>query len=261
MQLNAKYSHYQKPGKMKREKEFCKNQVKSSLQTKILIYIVVIIFSVITVKSSYCQKLDFGMSYGLNVSYWKGEMEPLISEFEQGMQEQGFNIDFSQSPRFGINIGFFFTYQPVKWFALQPEVNYINEGTKLKGSCNIEDIDVDLKMAFNTNYLHMPLMVRFITPSGWYVSAGPYLDFQTHSKIKVTASAMGESESDSQKLPNVNKFNYGIAGGLGYREDGIGVEFRYLNGMKPVLNEVYSGYSFKNAVFEVKIDICFGKKK
>jgi hypothetical protein len=201
---------------------------------------------------------SFGMSFGLNESFWRGEMDEFASEIEEGMRDEGFAIDLKEVPRFGINIGFTINYQIKKWIMIQSEVNYINEGTKLKGTCNIEGIDINLKMALNVNYINIPLLVKFITPSGWYLSAGPYADIKAYAKMRVTASAMGESESDAEKLPNVNVFNYGLTGGLGYQNDEIGIEFRYLHGLKSVLSEEAESYQFRNSVFELKMDIYFG---
>ena len=116
--------------------------------------------------NGYSQRVHFGLSYGLNVSNWRGEMTNFTNDFEQEMLAEGLGATFQEKPRLGINIGMSLSYKPAKWFVIQPEVNYINEGTHLSGTCNVEGTEVGLRLEFNVHYINIPVALKFCSSSG-----------------------------------------------------------------------------------------------
>ncbi len=233
-------------------------QAGKQMMSNLMKITTILIFVLMVSLNGYSQKVNFGISYGVNVSWWRGGMDLFANQIEQGLSSEGIYAEFHEAPRLGINFGFTLNYKPVKWLIIQPEVNYINEGTRLKGTCNLDGIDINMRIALNVNYLHIPVMFKFITPGGLYVAAGPFADITTHSRMKVTVSAMGESDSEKEKLPNVSRFNYGLAGGVGYQTKELGVQISYLHGLKPVFAENGTAYQLKNSVIEVKMISFFG---
>jgi hypothetical protein len=110
--------------------------------------------------------------------------------------------DFGETEKetFGSRAGFlfggFYRHQFSSNFAIQPELNFVQRGGK-------EEIDFfgeTFKTDFNLNYLEIPINFLYTTSDfgGFYIGAGPSLNFGLSGKVKVTFD--GETESEDIKF-------------------------------------------------------------
>ena len=92
--------------------------------------------------NGFAQKVNFGLSYGANCSFWNKGVRNYMDDLEVALQDEGINTTLNNSPRININIGLYVTIKVVDWLRIQPEVNYIPQGTRISGNCNIDGVDV-----------------------------------------------------------------------------------------------------------------------
>jgi len=206
-------------------------------------------------KSQRSRKFNASISFGLNLSSWRGDRSSFINILENEFRNQGLNVSCDERLRCGINIGVSLYYAPVKWLLIQPEVSYINQGMRIKGDGDIDGIDFTIRTGLNVNYLQIPLVLKAKTRSGFFMSGGGFVQFQLYGRMVVTVEAGGDSESDHQNLEHLNGFDYGIIGGIGYQDENAAIEFRYINGFNDVFVPGTNFYNFRNMVFELKFDV------
>ncbi|MEI6900820.1 MAG: outer membrane beta-barrel protein [Bacteroidota bacterium] len=213
--------------------------------------------------TGFCQRFSWGLSYGISVSSWMGETDNYVSDFEQGMKDFGFHTTVFNRPRFGLgNAGLILNYKIKDWFAVQTEVDYLNEGTHLSGYNSIDRVTMNLRMAHNVNYLQIPIFAQFNSESGWFIQAGPYMAIKLYSQLKVAVWLPEEhAQTGKQDLPGISSFDYGFGGGFGYKKGIVGFEMRYQRGFNSVLEKDAGPYKMTNSVFLIKVDFIFDWKK
>jgi hypothetical protein len=145
------------------------------------------------------------------------------------------------------------------FFSLQPEVLYVQKGTK--GSETIEGEEVTGKYEFD--YVEVPLLLNFsfakegssFVPS---IFAGPYAGFNTRAKIKVTEA--GESYSEDFK-DEVKDTEFGLTFGIGLgKKIGHGkivLDVRYDLGLTNIAEGMAEGESVKNKTWLFMLGYCF----
>jgi hypothetical protein len=134
------------------------------------------------------------------------------------------------------------------FFSLQPEVLYVQKGTK--GSDTVEGVEITGK--YELDYVEVPLLLNFsfakegssFVPS---IFAGPYAGFNARAKIKVTED--GESYSEDFK-DSVKDTEFGLTFGIGLgKKIGHGkivLDVRYDLGLTNIGEEMQEGESVKN---------------
>ena len=145
------------------------------------------------------------------------------------------------------------------FFSLQPEVLYVQKGTK--GSETIEGEEVTGKYEFD--YVEVPLLLNFsfakegssFVPS---IFAGPYAGFNTRAKIKVTEA--GESYSEDFK-DEVKDTEFGLTFGIGLgKKIGHGkivLDVRYDLGLTNIATSSFEGNSIKSKGISVLAGLGF----
>ena len=185
---------------------------------KRILTIVLIVISV----NSYAQ-FQFGLKAGANISNFTG------GDFDAVKKKAlvGFHGGLYMRLRF-MNFG------------LQPEAFISTQGAKIdsvSGSYN-----------WKVTYVNVPVMLQYLTASGFYLEAGPQVGFKVSEDI------------GDQTLENFAKdLDLSIAGGLGFRgRKGLGIGARYTAGISKVGDyEPSSGIDpdFKNGVIQVSLYI------
>ena len=105
-------------------------------------------------------------------------------------------------------------------FALQPEVMYSVQGSKIKTANNDYDI--------NLNYIDVPVLVQFMTGSGFRLETGPQAGFLVHADNK-------SSDLNTEVGSNYKNIDFSWAFGAGYKfASGFGVDARYNLGLTDV---------------------------
>ena len=183
----------------------------------------------------HAQGIDFGVKAGVNVANQKitGDYEP------------------DTKAKIGIHGGVFVTWMFSEKLGIQPEVLFSAQGSK--------DKDDSYDYSIVTNYVSIPVLVRYDINDMFSVHAGP--------QFGVLVSAEEEFNGDSQDIKDDFKgTDVGIA--LGAEADlpaNFGVGLRYIFGVTNVLKEEMSfdDTELKNGVFQiyVKFRIISGSDK
>ena len=105
-------------------------------------------------------------------------------------------------------------------FAVQPELLFSKEG-------NAYDLN-DKRLRTDLTYINIPVMLQFVTASGFNIEAGPTFGFLSGAKFND-----GSQASDFKSY--FKSTNFSFAAGLGYHlKIGLGFNFRYYFGLSNV---------------------------
>lgn len=202
---------------------------------------------IILVFTTYCTKaqLRVGFKAGVNLS---------------SIQGSGYT-DPDQKLFMGLDIGGLVNYSINQKFSLQPELFFSQEGTQWKSA------DYDQKNRLN--YLNIPLLVQYSTPSGFFAQTGPQMGLLVSAKMKykenrsaggiVEVASQDEENPDGLKIQKVNiKNSYARSPvswvfGAGYiHESGFGINARYNIGLSNILMKT-SVTSIHSRIFNIGI--------
>ena len=80
-------------------------------------------------------------------------------------------------------------------FAIAPEVVFAAQGGKANGTVEIDinknprRITVKAKGTFHTNYINVPLMLKFYATPDFSIDLGPQVGFNVYSKVTASGKA------------------------------------------------------------------------
>jgi len=118
---------------------------------------------------------------------------------------------YEQKPKMGFGAGAFLTYGLGSFFAVQPEVLFVQKGSKYSngGGANA------YKETLGLDYIEVPVLLKFFLPVAksfrLHLFAGPSLAFKIRARVKATFG--GETETET--LDSVKNTDLGLAAGLG----------------------------------------------
>lgn len=145
------------------------------------------------------------------------------------------NMDFKTKTDF--YIGLFGNIRFAKFYALQPEINYSRQGSKLNTNINNWD-----GQTLTASYIGVQLVNKFYF-NKFNIHFGPTLDFLVETK---------NFDAD-------NQIDLGVTAGLGYDiNKNFGVEARVKKGFVPVYY-IYENHS--NVTFQAGVYYTFNMKK
>jgi len=157
------------------------------------------------------------------------------------------NAVFETKALVGFHVGGYATFNLGRNFAIQPELVYSTQGAKVENATNEENL--------NLNYFNIPLIVKFLTNSGFYAEAGPQFGFQ-----------VGSFDTDNFET-TVENSDLSVGLGLGFQptKSAFGIGARYNIGLGKA-GEFETGNSnnveYKNGVFQLSLYwIIFGGGK
>jgi hypothetical protein len=196
-------------------------------------------------------------------------------------QEQKTSAENSLSPKFGIkggvnltnmyvqdvsdenmkvsfNAGFFAKLPVTQGFSIQPELLYTSKGAK-------ETYDNFIlgegEYRFNLNYIELPVLAVFNVAKNFNVHVGPYVSYLVSANIKDLDDDGTIEDIKELDAENFNRFDYGVAGGLGIDISNFTLGARYSYGLKEIgKSGSLSGQltkDSKNSAISLYIGICF----
>jgi hypothetical protein len=171
------------------------------------------------------QTIQFGPKAGVN-----------IANFSNG--------DYSNNTRVGFHAGGFLSFAAGKIFAIQPEVLFSTQGTK------IDDVNSPVK-EFKANYLNIPVVAQLRTGGGVYLESGP------QAGILLTA------ETDDQSVKNLYKsLDWSWVFGIGFRSKlGVGFDARYNLGLTKIGDSgAHVEANAKNSVIQLGLFFAIGPR-
>lgn len=153
----------------------------------------------------------------------------------------------------GFNLGVFARLPITQTFAIQPELLYTTKGAELQ----YNNAFVNGTSTFKLNYLELPVLLVINLSENFSVHGGPYVAYLIDGKA--TNDAQGTLFDVENNLSNddYNKFDSGVALGIGYETNSIGFGARYSYGFQKVGKErnfLGTDYTFpdgKNSVINL----------
>jgi hypothetical protein len=131
---------------------------------------------------------------------------------------------------YGFNAGVYATLPISDFVAIQPEVLFTTKGAELEydgafGSGNSK---------FKLNYIEVPLLVRVNITKNFNIHAGGYASYLVSSKVTGDGTFEFDEEIDTDDL---NKFDAGIAAGVGVDFSPVSIGVRYNYGLTTIGKE------------------------
>ena len=170
---------------------------------------------------------------GTGIVVFAQDENPTRIGVKGGLNLSNFRVDevADNNMKVGLNLGLFAKLPVTESFSIQPEILYSSKGSKLKYDNFIQG---EGEYRFNLNYIEVPVLGVFHIGEHFNIHAGPYVAYLTSSNIKDveddgTIEGIAELDAD-----NFNRFDYGIAGGVGIDVNGFIAGARYNYGLQEV---------------------------
>jgi hypothetical protein len=140
----------------------------------------------------------------------------------------------------GFNLGVFVKLPITDSFAIQPEFFFTTKGSEH----NYQNTFVDGTAKYELNYIEIPVMMVFNLTNNFNFHLGPYASYLVSSNVKNVQDINFNFENNIQS-GDFNKFDTGIAAGLGFDGENLGFGVRYNLGLVTVGKEkTYFGTNY-----------------
>ncbi|WPO77206.1 porin family protein [Flavobacterium sp. KACC 22761] len=131
---------------------------------------------------------------------------------------------------YGFNAGVYATLPISDFIAIQPEILYTTKGAELE----YNNAFVSGTGKFKLNYIEVPLLVRVNVTKNFNIHAGGYASYLVGSKVSGDGDFNFDQEIDTDDL---NKFDAGLAAGIGVDFSPISIGLRYNYGLTTIGKE------------------------
>lgn len=131
---------------------------------------------------------------------------------------------------YGFNAGVYATLPISDFIAIQPEILFTTKGAELDYNSGI----ISGNSKFKLNYIEVPLLVRVNITKNFNVHAGGYASYLVSSKVTGDGDVTFDEAIDTDDL---NKFDAGLAAGVGVDFNPISIGLRYNYGLTTVGKE------------------------
>jgi len=128
------------------------------------------------------------------------------------------------------NAGLFATFPVGDILSIQPEILYSRKGAKLTYD---DGLAVD-ETEFKLNYIEVPVLFKVNITENLNVHAGPYFAYLIDAQVKNNGNVESEDTYDNDDF---NKFDVGIAGGIGLEFSALEIGARYNYGFTTIGKE------------------------
>lgn len=161
------------------------------------------------------------------------------------------NVD-DENRLLGFNAGFFAELPVTSFISVQPEINVTTKGAE-----NTYDYVFNQETRkFRLTYIEAPLLLRANITKNFNVHFGPYVAYLINAKIRSEFSDGSASTQDLNE-DDLNRFDAGLAAGLGFQFGGFGIGARYNYGLttvgkeQTVLGQTFTSPDGKNSALSV----------
>ena len=156
----------------------------------------------------------FGLKGGLNLS----------NLYVDNVQDENMKTSF--------NLGLYAKIPVAKGFSIQPELIYSGKGAKLTYNNVLLGTG---EYRFNLNYVEVPVLAVVNIVKNLNLQAGGYASYLATANIsRLNSSAGTVDKIKDLKTDDFNRFDYGLAGGLGLDVQNFTIGARYNYGLKEV---------------------------
>jgi hypothetical protein len=168
----------------------------------------------------------------------------------------GDNIS-DKNMKVGFNAGLYAKVPVTRGFSIQPELLYTSLGNK---STYNNFAQGSGEYRFNLNYIQLPVLAVINVVSNLNIHVGPYVAYLTDANIKDVSSDGTVNHVTDLKADDFYRFDYGLAGGLGFDVDNFTIGARYNYGMSEIGHNsnasTFTGNA-KNSAFNLYIGFAF----
>lgn len=158
--------------------------------------------------------------------------------------------DTKHGMQFNYQAGLMMEYKFSPKFAIAPEVVFAAQGCKYKAiDFQIGDLDLDADVAFHTNYINVPVMMKYYVAPAFSIDFGPQVGFNVYSKYTIE----DQKAIDIKDMTNTVDFGLGLGGTYNLTDNAF-VQARYTMGLTKVFDGEYNKEKNGN------IQVAFGMK-
>ena len=194
---------------------------------------VFVLIAAAIVSMSAMAQVQFGAKVGFDMTHFWGK------DAEHGMKpsyQAGLMMEYKFNPH----------------FAIAPEVVFASQGGKFDAlELNWGDLSIasKKKITFNTNYINVPLMLKYYVAPAFSIDFGPQVGFNVYSKATLDDGGTIDLKDGTKTVD----FGLGLGGTYNLTENAF-VQARYTMGMTKVFDGDYNNEKNGN------IQIAFGMK-
>ncbi|TDE30552.1 PorT family protein [Flavobacterium ranwuense] len=157
----------------------------------------------------------------------------------------------------GFNVGFFAKLPIANNIALQPEISYTGKGAELV----YNNAFVSGTAQFKLDYIEVPLLLVVNVTENFNIHAGPYAAFLVSAKTTNKSDDGSYNFEDNIDTDDFNKFDAGLAGGVGIDLEPVSFGIRYNYGLTKIGKEdsstSFSSPDAKNSVLSFYAAFAF----
>ncbi|MBE6316981.1 MAG: PorT family protein [Bacteroidales bacterium] len=182
---------------------------------------VFVLIAAAIVSMSAMAQVQFGAKVGFDLTHFWGEDAP------HGIQpnyQVGLMLEYKFSPK----------------FAIAPEVVFAAQGGKATADVYDDDVDglIKAKGTFHTNYINVPLMLKFYATPNFSIDFGPQAGFNVYSKMTASGKLANVEAKESIDLKdNTKTVDFGVVlGGTYNLTENAFVQARYTLGLTNVFD-------------------------
>ncbi len=152
------------------------------------------------------------------------------------------NGDVDSDMEVGYQLGLFAKLPVSRMFAIQPELYYTTKGAKMTYNSTF----VDGTANFNLNYLELPILGVINITDNFNIHVGPYFSYLVGGTAKNDSNINLFDFEDNIDTDDYNKFDAGLAIGLGLDVGRVGFGARYNYGFTKVgKDKSFAGYNYR----------------
>ena len=152
----------------------------------------------------------------------------------------------------GFNAGLYAKFPISKGIAIQPEISYTTKGAELV----YNNAFVNGVAKFNVNYIEVPVLLVMNITDNFNLHVGPYAAYMVSGKTSNDSNLIStQRELDTKDF---NKFDAGLAGGLGIDLDVVNFGVRYNYGLTKIAKQSNTSFissDAKNSVLSVYVGL------
>lgn len=131
------------------------------------------------------------------------------------------------------NAGIYTTFPLTDFIAIQPELLYSRKGSELV----YDNAFASGTAKFKLNYIELPVLLKINLAKNLNIHAGPYFAYLVDAQITNESDSGSFDFQDNYDNDDFNRFDTGLAAGVGIDLDKVGIGLRYNYGLSTVGKE------------------------
>ncbi|MEM7550545.1 MAG: porin family protein [Bacteroidota bacterium] len=170
------------------------------------------------------------------------------------------DITFDNRPSIGFHLGGFAHFQVANRFGVQTEVLYTTLGGRAEGEFTQNGVTIQQEVTDNFNYIAIPIMIKYTSPSGFTAEVGPSINFLIKAEETIEESSGGQNLSTDIDLDEIIRgTDFMLGFGLGYElPSGLSFNGRFSFSLSDIFDTDSDFVSpdapeLRNAVFQLGV--------